>query len=510
MSNLSFRPRALDVTRPIPIIRKELEDEIDIGSMGRTMPEMPTGMEDHEEREKHIQDLLNKAIYTNSQVEIPTPVVKVVEGYDTEEIAPFIRPQYYIRVNEKTPEEFDQLVDYDLEDEDVKFLDTVPVKGLTESKLEVLLDRFEKEANKVDNVPPLKQMEQTVDTEELKTPALQQVYEYWKTRRNRLGHPLNMRYLKPPEPEDPSPYKAFRPRTDDMKKIRKSRKNDQPSLQKLRQMRQEMERARTILEQIKKREKLKMDKVTYMRRIFELQMELVQNEPDKVAQFITPDEEELFDEPLPHMFEDEMDFFPPPASLPPKKKKRETYTAPVPRPPKKRKAVENDGFTVRSVPKKEEPKEIYDIVFSDDEMSEFSEDEKDFEQKEAAANYLTDIADINEEENMIPQTVGTINLPNMPPFRGRVRMDRLGHIVFDKLPAPKTNGIVHHLETDADCYPRLQSFISMYKEPYNPISAAATDAEKLLRKLETMIQKKKKQDAKSQSATPMDRDSVVM
>jgi hypothetical protein len=49
MSNLSFRPRPLDVTKPIPIIRKELEEDPYDAAIGRTVPLMPTGMEEAEE-----------------------------------------------------------------------------------------------------------------------------------------------------------------------------------------------------------------------------------------------------------------------------------------------------------------------------------------------------------------------------------------------------------------------------------------------------------------------------
>ncbi len=54
-------------------------------------------------KEKHIQDLLNRTLFASAQVEIPTPIVKVVEEYDKDpNLKPFIRPQSYIRVNGKT------------------------------------------------------------------------------------------------------------------------------------------------------------------------------------------------------------------------------------------------------------------------------------------------------------------------------------------------------------------------------------------------------------------------
>jgi hypothetical protein len=68
---------------------------------------------------------------------------------------------------------------------------------------------------------------------------------------------------------------------------------------KMRQVRHEMERARTLLEQIKKREKLKNDRVLLLQQIFEMQALLIKQEPDKAAQFILSDHEEetIVDEP---------------------------------------------------------------------------------------------------------------------------------------------------------------------------------------------------------------------
>ncbi len=48
MSGTSFRPRQLDVNRPIPVIRKEVEDD-DMMTISRGVPELPTGMEMAEE-----------------------------------------------------------------------------------------------------------------------------------------------------------------------------------------------------------------------------------------------------------------------------------------------------------------------------------------------------------------------------------------------------------------------------------------------------------------------------
>jgi hypothetical protein len=81
MRDLSFRPRPLDVNRPIPVIRKEIEFDI-----SRSVPELPNGMEEED------------IPLMGMDVDIPTPVVKVVEGWDTEvDLYPLNRTQTYIR-----------------------------------------------------------------------------------------------------------------------------------------------------------------------------------------------------------------------------------------------------------------------------------------------------------------------------------------------------------------------------------------------------------------------------
>ncbi|XP_053568645.1 enhancer of polycomb homolog 2 [Bombina bombina] len=56
MSKLSFRARALDAAKPLPIYRgKDMPDLNDCVSINRAVPQMPTGMEKEEESEHHLQ-----------------------------------------------------------------------------------------------------------------------------------------------------------------------------------------------------------------------------------------------------------------------------------------------------------------------------------------------------------------------------------------------------------------------------------------------------------------------
>lgn len=58
-SKLTFRARTLDSSRPLSIYRAaDLPDLVDLNSINRAVPALPTGMEKEEEGEKHLQDIL--------------------------------------------------------------------------------------------------------------------------------------------------------------------------------------------------------------------------------------------------------------------------------------------------------------------------------------------------------------------------------------------------------------------------------------------------------------------
>ncbi len=59
MSKLSFRARALDINKPLPIVRSEEEPDIlnENVAISRSVPLMPTGMEKEEEEVACVQPL---------------------------------------------------------------------------------------------------------------------------------------------------------------------------------------------------------------------------------------------------------------------------------------------------------------------------------------------------------------------------------------------------------------------------------------------------------------------
>jgi hypothetical protein len=94
------------------------------------------------------------------------------------------------------------------------------------------------------------------------------VYEHWKQRRIlRKGAPL-IPSLKFDEGlrDDTDPYVCFRRR--ETKAVRKTRRTDQQSMEKLRKLRAELETARSLLEMVTRREKLRKESLLMEHSIF--------------------------------------------------------------------------------------------------------------------------------------------------------------------------------------------------------------------------------------------------
>ncbi len=142
--------------------------------------------------------------------------------------------------------------------------------NLTNTDLELFIDRFEKVTGfEKQSLPTLDDM--LSNREEIRNKTshtlLYDVYQYWKQKRlsrmyeydekkySNVGKPLLFQYEVPPDIDNPNPYVAFRPR--EREKQHKSRKNDQASYDKLRLLRAELERLRTLCSLVRKREILK-------------------------------------------------------------------------------------------------------------------------------------------------------------------------------------------------------------------------------------------------------------
>jgi len=239
-------------------------------SVSRDLPKLYTGMEEKEESEKHLQEIIGSSVPS----EIPIPNVRPVADYEQsyKRVKQFNRPQNYIEYNDTMTEGLGHLIEYDLDDEDIQFLQEINEEQeiLTDDKFEFIVDMLEKESfyNYNGEVPSFQDVEQILRTIPLE--IMTAVYSYWKNRRME-GHPLIPRFsLMRSDLVLSSPYSAFRTHKDQFKK--KHRRNDLNAFVKMRKLRQEMEKSRLILETIIKREKEKRQLIEVLKETTDLKI----------------------------------------------------------------------------------------------------------------------------------------------------------------------------------------------------------------------------------------------
>ncbi|XP_019962632.2 enhancer of polycomb homolog 1 isoform X1 [Paralichthys olivaceus] len=260
MSKLSFRARALDASKPLPVFRcEDLPDLHEYASINRAVPQMPTGMEKEEESEHHLQRAISaQQVYGEKRDNMVIPVPEAecnITHYESLYPGEFKMPKQLIHIQ---PFSLDtEQPDYDLDSEDETFVNKLKKKmEITALQFEEMIDRLEKGSG-----------QQLVTLQEAKLllkeddELIKEVFDYWSRKRKICkGGSLipNVKQEKRDGSSTSDPYVAFRRRTEKMQ-TRKNRKNDEASYEKMLKLRRDLSRAVTILEMIKRREKSKRE-----------------------------------------------------------------------------------------------------------------------------------------------------------------------------------------------------------------------------------------------------------
>ncbi|XP_072010144.1 enhancer of polycomb homolog 1 isoform X1 [Engystomops pustulosus] len=260
MSKLSFRARALDASKPLPVFRcEDLPDLHEYASINRAVPQMPTGMEKEEESEHHLQRAISALqVYGEKRDNMVIPVPEAesnIAYYESVYPGEFKMPKQLIHIQ---PFSLDaEQPDYDMDSEDEIFVNKLRKKlEISPLQFEEMIDRLEKGSG-----------QQPVNLQEAKLllkeddELITEVYDYWiKKRKSTRGSPLipAVKQEKRDGSSTSDPYVAFRRRTEKMQ-TRKNRKNDEASYEKMLKLRRDLSRAVTILEMIKRREKSKRE-----------------------------------------------------------------------------------------------------------------------------------------------------------------------------------------------------------------------------------------------------------
>ncbi|XP_038108346.1 uncharacterized protein LOC6043078 [Culex quinquefasciatus] len=262
MSKLSFRARALDPSKPMPIyLAEELPDLPEYSAINRAVPQMPSGMEKEEESEHHLQ----RAICTG--LIIPTP--EVFEATDSEFYERYYSQDYKMpkQLIHMQPLNLEQDVpDYDMDSADEQWITTQGKRlDLDPLKFETMMDRLEKSSGQT--VVTLNEAKALLKQDDELSIA---VYDYWLNKRLKMQHPLilSVKTESRGNTTPNNPYLAFRRRTEKMQ-TRKNRKNDESSYEKMLKLRRDLSRAVTLLEMIKRREKIKREQLHLSIEVYE-------------------------------------------------------------------------------------------------------------------------------------------------------------------------------------------------------------------------------------------------
>jgi len=257
MSKVSFRARALDATKALPIYRSdEIPDLYDYNVINRAVPQMPTGMEKEEESEKHLQQAISVDALQKNKPIIPTPESQEdVPHYEKIYSSTCRLPRNLIKLSAFDALGLDaEYADYDMDSDDEEFIKTFE-EEITPMDFERMMESMEKSSeNTVISLLDAKQLFNDVNHD-----TLAQIYDYWLNKRLSLRIPL-LPEIKTGSKEllPTDPYAAFRKRQEKML-TRKNRKNDEASYSKMFKLKQEITRAVHLLELVKNREKTKRD-----------------------------------------------------------------------------------------------------------------------------------------------------------------------------------------------------------------------------------------------------------
>ncbi|XP_071943579.1 enhancer of polycomb homolog 1-like [Antedon mediterranea] len=269
MSKLSFRARALDASKPMPIYKsEELPDLPDFSAINRAVPQMPSGMEKEEESEHHLQRAISaQQVYGSANhLVIPTPDCKFInkENYEQVYDGTFKQPRQYIHVQTLGMEQ--ETPDYDIDSDDDEWVKKqAKTFDITSRQFEEMMDRLEKGSGQT--VVNLKEAKLLLKEDD---DLIIAVYDYWLNKRLSIGHSLipTVKQEKRDGSTTSNPYVAFRRRTEKMQ-TRKNRKNDEVSYEKMLKLRRDLNRAVTLLEMVKRREKYKKEKLHLTIEVFE-------------------------------------------------------------------------------------------------------------------------------------------------------------------------------------------------------------------------------------------------
>ncbi|CAB4380416.1 unnamed protein product [Rhizophagus irregularis] len=287
----SFRHRKVDNKKPLRIYTPGEINEDDCIPVSRAGIEIETGVEKEEEEEWHLVNALKlrtesmeKGATASGKATIPVPTSSRRISYyaDVYQTHKWKKPSTYVKFSLPVEECIGCL--YCMDEKDDIWLAEHKQKNnstLTEDQFEEIMQHFENVAKNKPQLLAKKQFPSWQDCEACLSESLlvlkseaEKVYSYWKNKRwDRLKQyqkvgPL-MFEIKTQEGKDEEdhPWTCFRRR--ELKPIRRTRRTETASFDKLRKIRKDINSGRQIMAHVTMREKTKKQKIELDRKIFE-------------------------------------------------------------------------------------------------------------------------------------------------------------------------------------------------------------------------------------------------
>ncbi|KAJ4302738.1 Enhancer of polycomb-like protein 1 [Kalmusia sp. IMI 367209] len=287
-----FRQRKLSTKQNLPVLREHEVEQLADDDATRHIPKVETGVEKGEEIEHHLQAVISAAQAASqggskvAQLYIPTPDA-VTSKLQYEDLYPrqFTQPSTYIRFSSTVEDTVG--CPYCMTSEDAAWLKQYNQHHkkskhaqCSEDELEQVINFFEETTQtkqpyaEVDNTPVLAydelepEFDDTVNERARK--FAKDIYQHWRGERmRRLNRPLmpTLKFERNLDTDDADPYVCFRRR--EVRMQRKTRGRDAQVTEKLKKLRKELEEARFIMAQVKRREVLIREQLALDKLIFE-------------------------------------------------------------------------------------------------------------------------------------------------------------------------------------------------------------------------------------------------
>jgi len=277
MSKLSFRARALDASKPLPVYKKdEISGKQEYTGHNRAVPQMPTGMEKEEESEHHLQRAISaQQVYGDKHaMVIPVPQAEISsETYNSYYKKTIRLPKNYVTNQAQAAHLMEQeQPDYDMDSEDevwVEKFNYTQLPKMSSLQFESMMDQLEKACGT--HTVPLPEVKLLFQEEHV---LLEKIYAYWFEKRQRQNGALRFKVRQ--ERRDGSSnndsYVAFRRRTEKMQ-TRKNRKSDEAGYSKMVKLRREFCQVVMLMELVQRREFIKTDIINLTLQGYETRLE---------------------------------------------------------------------------------------------------------------------------------------------------------------------------------------------------------------------------------------------